>query len=387
VVRGSGAQYHLDMPPLRIAVLCEYPSLNGGERSLLAVIDQLPRPDFEFVVVAPPVGDLADELHARAIPHVPFSVRDQHRRVGARDALIDLLRRIVDETQPQLFHANSLAMGRLTGAASPQLSIPCTAHLRDILNLSGAAVADLNRNRRLVAVSRATREHHVAQGLDASRIDVIHNGADCDAFAPRERTGSLRSELGLPPNAFLVAAIGQIGLRKGLDVLAEAAVLNRDPLPCVHYLIVGERHSAKAESVQFEQSLIDTFAQAGMQDRLLVLGRRDDVPRLLNEIDLLVHPARQEPFGRVLLEAAASGVPIVATDVGGTRELLGENAAWLVPAGDAATLAAAICEAFYRSQDRESRQRRARERVLTRFRIDERAAETGRFWHSVAGHG
>ena len=373
------------MPPLRIALLCEYPSLNGGERSLLAIIDQLPRSDFDFLVLAPSVGDLADELRARLILHVPFSVRDRDGRVVARDGLIQQLRRVIDETQPQLVHANSLAMGRLTGAAAPQLSIPCTAHLRDILNLSAAAVADLNRNCRLVAVSHATRAFHAAQGLDAARIDVIHNGIDCDAFAPRERTGRLKSELGLPADAFLIAAIGQIGLRKGLDVLAEAAVVNREPLPCVHYLIIGERHSAKVESVQFEQSLIDTFAEAGMRDRLHVCGRRDDVPRLLNEIDLLVHPARQEPFGRVLLEAAASGTPIVATDVGGTREMLDDACGWLVAAGDAGGLAAAIREARGDPEKRRARAERARERMVQQFAIAGRAEELGRFWHGCAG--
>ena len=371
------------MSVLRVAVVCEYPSPNGGERSLLAMIDALPRTEFEFLILAPPSGDLADELRARSILHVPFCVRDQDGRVVARDVLIQQLCRVIDETQPHLLHANSLAMGRLTGAAAALLPIPCTAHLRDILNLSAAAVADLNRNHRLVAVSQATRAFHAAQGLDAARIDVIHNGIDCDTFAPRESTGWLKADLGFPADAFLIASIGQIGLRKGLDVLAAAAVLNRDALSCVHYLIVGERHSAKAESVQFEQSLIDTFAEAGMQDRLHVLGRRDDVPQLLNEIDLLVHPARQEPFGRVLLEAAASGAPVAATDVGGTRELLGNACGWLVAAGDSGGLAAAMREACGDPEERQVRARRARERIVQKFAIAERAEELGRFWSAA----
>jgi glycosyltransferase involved in cell wall biosynthesis len=274
-------------------------------------------------------------------------------------------------------------MGRLTGAAASQLHIPCTAHLRDILNLSTAAVADLNRNRRLVAVSHATRDFHVAQGLAGSRVDVIYNGIDCAAFAPRAATGWLKAELRLPADAFLIAAIGQIGLRKGLDVLAGAAVVNRDRLLGAHYLIVGERHSAKPESVTFERSLIECFADAGMSDRLHMLGRRSEVPRLLNEIDLLVHPARQEPFGRVLLEAAASGVPIVASDVGGTREMLDHDSAWLVPAGDAAVLAGAIQDACDRPELRRSKAAAARRRILQDFAIESRAAELGRFWRSV----
>jgi glycosyltransferase involved in cell wall biosynthesis len=367
--------------PLRIAVLCEYPSLNGGERSLLSVIDSLPRDQFEFIVGAPAAGELGEELRQRSVQHVPFIVRDEDSNVLPRERVIDQLVDITAAWRPDLIHANSLSMGRLTGAAAAQLRVPCTAHLRDIIGLSAAAVADLNRNRRLVAVSRATRDFHVAQGLDASRVDVIHNGIDCSAFAPRPATGCLKAELHLPSDAFLIAAIGQIGLRKGLDVLADAAVINRDLLPPAHYLIAGERHSSKPESIAFERALIQRFADAHMADRLHMLGRRHDIPELLNEIDLLVHPARQEPFGRVLLEAAASGTPIIATDVGGTRELLGiEECAWLVPAGDAAALAAAVGQAASDQVECHRRGRAARQRVEGLFSITRQAAVLGDFW-------
>ena len=75
-----------------------------------------------------------------------------------------------------------------------------------------------------------------------------------------------------------------------------------------------------------------------------MFARRGDVPRIMNEIDLLVHPARQEPLGRVLLEAAAAGVAVVATDVGGTAEIFppGAQAAVLVRPDSPQQMAAAI---------------------------------------------
>lgn len=367
------------MAPLRIAVVCEYPSVNGGERSLLAVIDALPDDEFEFVLCAPPRGPFADELARRDLEHIPFDVRDESGQRLPRPASIVRLRAAMQSARPQLVHANSLAMGRLTGAA--ELGLPSTAHLRDILNLSAAAIADLNRNRRLVAVSRRTRDHHVSQGLDAALVDVIYNGIDCRTFAPRPAADSLKQQLGLPQHTFLAATIGQIGLRKGIDVLAEAAVRHRDALPHVHYIVIGERHSSKDETVQLDRSLSAIFAAAGMAGRLHRLGRRNDVPQLLNEVDLLIHPARQEPFGRVLLEAAASGVPIVATDTGGTREMLpDESAAWLVPPNDATALAAAIREACLNQDARAQRSTNARDIIESRFAIADRAAELGRFW-------
>jgi glycosyltransferase involved in cell wall biosynthesis len=127
-------------------------------------------------------------------------------------------------------------------------------------------------------------------------------------------------------------------------VLAEAAWLARRRLPDVHYVLVGSRWSEKAESVRFEAELRQRVER--MPGRFHLVGYRDDVPLLLAELTLLVHPARQEPLGRVLLEAAASGVPIVATEVGGTPEIFPPeaDAARLVPPDDPAALASGMAE-------------------------------------------
>jgi glycosyltransferase involved in cell wall biosynthesis len=280
-------------------------------------------------------------------------------------------------------------MGRLTGAIAGEAGCRCVAHLRDIIRLSGRAIADLNRNDLLIAVSQATRDYHVAQGLDAARTRVVYNGVDCERFHPRAATGSLKRELQLPADSFLIATIGQIGLRKGQDVLAEAAVLLKDRLPTAHYLLVGARHSAKAESITFEKNVQARFADAGlplrdMAGRLHCVGYREDVDRLLNEVDLLVHPAHQEPLGRVLLEAAAAGTPIVATDVGGTGEILEDGrSARLVPPNDPQALADAIIELHDARQLRTRFSTAARERAEALFNIRAAADGLATIWREL----
>ncbi|REJ97240.1 MAG: glycosyltransferase family 1 protein [Planctomycetota bacterium] len=373
------------MTRLRLTILCEYPTLSGGENSLLAVIERLPADMFDVTVLAPPAGPLADRLRGAGISHAPLQLHDEQGRKLSRDAAIEVLVGAIQETRPNLLHANSLSMGRLTGAAADRLSCPTTAHLRDILSLSRAAARDLNRNAALVAVSNATRRYHIGQGVDADKTTVIYNGVDCERFAPRPRDGRFRREFGIPDDAFLIAAIGQICLRKGLDVLAHAAAVNARSLPTAHYVLVGERFSAKQESVDFEQGIVGRFAAAGMADRLHLTGPRDDVDRILTEVDLLVHAAHQEPLGRVLLEAAAVQTPIVATDVGGTREILrdGEDAILIAP-GDPELLAAAIGRLAADRAFAASLAQSARRRVMAEFNIDSRAAELAAFWQNVA---
>lgn len=375
-------------PALRIAILCEFPTVNGGERSLLTALTHL-RGAVEPVLLAPASGRLASLLRAHALPHFPFDVRDDAQRRKSSDRLLSELKTALVGLRPHLLHANSLSMSRLTGQAAAELNTPCCGHLRDILRLSSAAVHDLNRNQALFAVSRAVREFHVAQGCDPHRVQVQYNGVDLEQFRPSpdgaERAGVLH-ELQLADDAFLLCTIGQIGIRKGLDSLAAAAPRIARRIPQAHFLLVGERYSSKPEAVAFEQRLLESFAAAGLSSRLRLLGYREDVPRLLRAADLLIHPARQEPLGRVLLEAAASEVAIVATEVGGTSEILTDGvSAKLVPPDDPQALTQAIVDLHADPLLRRRVAVAARSAVGSRFSVQHRADELLARWRAIAG--
>ena len=338
----------------------------------------------EFTAISPRQGQLADALAARSINHVPFDFHDNSGKRLSREVICDQLVQTIKHIGPDLVHANSLAMGRLTGAIAHQLTVPCCTHLRDIMKLSRAAISDINKNKMIIAVSQATQNFHVAQGLDAARTRVIHNAVDCNRFAPRAKTGSLAKELNLPPDSFIILTIGQIGLRKGQDVLAGAAPAIASNVPNAHFVIVGKRNSSKAESIAFEQNLSTQFSDAGLSDRIHLPGYRDDVDHLLNEADLLVHPAKQEPLGRVLLEAAASGLPIVATDVGGTNEILThQQSATLIPPNNPASLSAAMIELASNPQLRQIYATTAREKMLAEFDTANTGSKLADAWRKL----
>lgn len=310
---------------------------------MLAVLDGLRSAGFEICAAAPSQGPLADALAARGIDLIAFCPRDDR---GTRRPLPELrehLAGVLARLRPDLLHANSLSMGRLSGPVAAQAALPSVAHLRDIVRLSRQAVEDLHGHTRLLAVSHAVRRFLAGYGLDAAKIHVLYNGVDLERFAPRPATGYLHRQLALTPQAVLVGAIGQIGQRKGQDVLVGAAALLARDLPNVHYVLVGQRWSDKPEAREFEARL-HAAACGRLAGRVHFLGVRDDVDRILNELAILVHPARQEPLGRVLLEASASGTAVVATDVGGTAEVFPADCqgARLVPPGDPVALAAAI---------------------------------------------
>jgi glycosyltransferase involved in cell wall biosynthesis len=353
----------------RLLLLCEYATLNGGERSMLATLDFVVEAGFLPVVAAPSRGPLAEALTARGTEVLPFEVRDANGRHRLMPALRAELASLLQACRPDLLHANSLAMGRLSGPVAAEAKLPSLAHLRDILRLGPQAVADLNCHTRLLAVSQATRDAHVVQGLSADKTCVLHNGVDLERFCPRPPCGFLHQDLGLTTGVPLIATVGQISLRKGQDVLVRAATAISHRTDA-HWLIIGERFSDKSESRQFEADL-HRAAQGPLAGRLHFLGVREDMDRIFKELTLVVHPARQEPLGRVLLEAAASGVAVIATDVGGTQEIFpAESAsARLVPPDDIEGLAGAMLDLLADGAARHRLAGAARQRAEAAFDI------------------
>jgi glycosyltransferase involved in cell wall biosynthesis len=365
---------------MRLALLFEYPTLNGGERSALATLDGVRAAGFEPLALAPPQGDLAQALREAKVSLQPLEAHEGGRRLDQaerRQRLADALRAL----NPGLVHANSLAMSRLTGPVTAELGLPALGHVRDIMKLSKRALQDVNALDRVLVVSAAARDYHLQRGLDPARSVVLHNGVDLERFQPRAPAGYLHRELGLPAEARLLATIGQLGPRKGQDVLLKACRQLPDD---AHLLVVGERNSDKDEARRYEDAL-HAVAEQDLAGRVHFLGRRADVHALLDELTLLVHAARQEPLGRVLLEAAASGLPVVATRVGGTEEIFPNAQAVLVEPDDPESLGAAMAELLADPERAQDLGTLARARAEAAFSAARATAGLVRHYRVVAG--
>ena len=327
----------------KVLVFGEYGALNGGENSLLATIPFLKEAGWQVMAAVPSDSEFSFALEDEGVTVYPLWFKGLAGDRLSQEQIRFALSNLISEVAPDLVHANSLSMSRLLGPVARELNVPSLGHLRDIIKCSAKAIADINCLDRIIAVSAATANFHEARGMEKTKLRVVHNGVDLERFRPPETrfvgdaaagpaTG-IREELGLSSTAFLAICIGQIGMRKGvesvLEVMEEPIAKQDD----VHLLLVGERHSQKAEAIEYERQLHETTDQFP-SGHVHWLGRRIDVARLMRECNLLVHMPRQEPLGRVLLEAAASGLPMVTTDAGGTREILIGLEELIVPVSD-----------------------------------------------------
>ncbi len=372
---------------LHVAVLFEFPTLYGGEQSMLAVLRLLrTNANMRFTAIAPPAGRLNDRLQSLGIPAVPFTVRSRSGTRREPSALVSELQSIVSALRPDVLHANSLSMSRMIGRARSQLGAACcTGHIRDIMKLSKQAVRDLNRLDCIAAVSKATKRFHEAQGLHSDRTLVIYNGVDTQLFRRRSRTEARNALLPqLPASARVLLNVGQFCLRKGQLELAHAVVQLLKSEEDIHLVLVGERHSEKEETVAYERSIVDEFSTKGLLGHLHRPGFCQNVDQWMNAADLLVHTARQEPLGRVLLEAAAAQLPIVATDVGGTSEILQhQQTGLLVRGGSVDALLNGLIAALNDPWRCESLAAAAADRIRREFAAQQAAVSMTTFWRTV----
>ncbi|HZR25953.1 MAG TPA: glycosyltransferase family 4 protein [Vicinamibacterales bacterium] len=182
----------------------------------------------------------------------------------------------------------------------------------------------------------------VAEGIcSRDRIEWLGNGIDVARFdrdrASTDMRGDIRSELGIAPDAFVVGFVGRLVREKGVVELFEAFRRVRSSLPNARLLIVGPVDSVKADAVSPE-----TAGQSGVEDAVFT-GYRNDMPNLYAAMDVCVLPSHREGYPRSPMEASAMGVPCVATNIRGCRQVVQpERNGLLVPVGDAAALAAAI---------------------------------------------
>jgi glycosyltransferase involved in cell wall biosynthesis len=148
-----------------------------------------------------------------------------------------------------------------------------------------------------------------------------------------------RRELGIPAQAPVIGTIGRLTVQKGYSVLLQAVDSVLRVLPDAHFVIVGDG--------ELGEDLVSMAARLGIADAVHFAGARNDVEQLLATMDLFVSSSLWEGLPTVILESMASGVPVVATDVSGTRELVSDGVTGLlVPAGDASLLAQAIVRAL-----------------------------------------
>lgn len=228
------------------------------------------------------------------------------------------------------------------------------------------------------AVSEDLRAFMVAEGFRAQAVKVIHNGIDVGALPSVNDRHAVRTELGVGPDEWLIGTVARLDPVKSLDTLLEAApeMLRRRP---VRIVIVGDGPERKRLEALTER--------LGLRPRVCFLGERLDARRWLAGCDVYVNCSTSEGISLTILEAMAAGLPVVATAVGGTPEVVNRECGTLVPAGQTSALAAAILVLAESPDKAHAMGRAARARVETTFTIESMVERYAEVYRAVSGVG
>jgi glycosyltransferase involved in cell wall biosynthesis len=279
--------------------------------------------------------------------------------------------RIVREFRPDVVHTHLVhanLLGRIARITQPIPALVCTLHS---LTMTGVKrdwspifefahrVTD-GLCDRTTAICHAAADYAVRRrAVPAAKMTVIQNGIDTRQFSPdRVVRDALRRQLGVE-SKFVWLAVGRLVIQKAYPVLLTAMSLLPDDGSIL--LVCGQG--------ALRSSLETMASELGLDSRVRFLGLRDDVPAMMNAADAMVLSSDIEGLPLVLLQAGASGLPIVATDVGGNREAVVDDVnGWLVPANAPQRLANTMARLMaVPANERMAMGERGRERICELF--------------------
>lgn len=372
---------------LDILAFCPVTDYTGSGRSLVTAAGELAAAGRSIAVAVLREGMVSDELRALGIEVITLiEATDRKHEPRWRTQMLRTraLARwagLVVRRRPRRVWVNTCRL------VSPALvawlaGVPVVLHYREPeYYLEQLGVIDGWIVRRvpstIIAVSENTRAQLIRHRFAAEKIVVVPNAIDCDRFAPAEGLrGEFRERFDLPADAPVVGMVAGFRPEKGIDVFLEAAREVLRHAPETRFVIAGG-----AVGGTYDRTVLQSIVQsdAALGARVQFVGVLEDIRGMLAACDVVVVPSRDEPFGRVCIEAMAMERPVVASRTGGLAEIIEDGRSGLLAeVGAAPQFAEAILRLLADAAWREEIGRQGRRRVVEHYgreRLGRRLAE------------
>lgn len=360
----------------------------GAETVLVRLVEGLAALGFEnrVVTLSAEAGPLRDRLERADVPVTDAGVAPGSVLRTARGAtrLAGLVRGSrPDLVQTWLYHSGvatqvalPTGMPILWNLRQSDLDPRATKRSTHLVARAGAVLA--RRSAGIVCASESAAAFHERLGYPRARMTVIPNGFETPAAAVTPaRRAAARSALGVSPSAFVISRVGRWHPHKDHRTLVEACARLAREIGDLHVLLVG---SGLAPDNPALMTLLD---QHGLRERVSLLGERDPAEAVAAS-DVACSSSLGEGFPNVVGEAMAAGVPVVATDVGDSRVLLGDGGL-VVPPESPAALAQALRRMASEPALRETCGARGRARIVERYSIERMVQDYARLYRDIAG--
>ena len=337
------------------------------------------RQQHEVAVVMPNEGTFSEALEQEHITWHTHPFRVRH---------VPGLVRFIRRGKYDVVYGNNFSNVCSVGLYATRLTRrPYVWHIREVFPNNHHKPEIFRRLRHAKAVITVSRssERAIKRYLPNQDVDVIYNGVEIDDFSAR-RIDARRyvcAVLDVMPDRIVVTNVGRVCAQKNQLHLIEAAIPIIRKHPQVHFCLVGGH-----QEPEYATSIVARATEAGIANNIHMLGFRNEVPTFLCGSDILLHTSTKEAHPRVILEAMAARLPVVAYDVpGGMNEtVVPDQTGYLIPFGDVAGLAHSVTKLVQNSALRQKMGAQGRERVETLFTAERTAQQINdvieRVWRS-----
>ncbi len=353
---------------MNILHLIETTGPGGAETVLINIIHHLPRDRFASAAVATGPGWVYDNLTALDIPVEIIPLRQMNGL-----AFLGHLRKIIRKYHIDLLHAHLDDMNFYATLGGWLCGKPVVTTFHGLIGnwteqkLKTRLKLAVVRHRacRIIAVSDFMRETLIDRWkMPPPRVHRIYNGVDFSVFETEDVHRGIREEYGIPTDAPLVAAVGNIREPKGYEYLVRAAKIVREKIPESRFLIIGQGEGALLDQLNALITELD------LTETVIVTGFREDIPQLLSQIDLFALTSLTEGLSIATIEAMAAGKAVVVTASGGPEEIVDDGVTgFLVPPADDQSLAERITQVLSDHQLRQTISEAGRQSVRQKFSI------------------
>jgi glycosyltransferase involved in cell wall biosynthesis len=351
----------------------------GGEISLLKLLANLDKSKFHPIVVCPAYGSLSEAIQKMGIEVIVIKM-ETLRKINPFHLFSSVwqMRRFIKARHIDLVHSNGSRATLYSGLAAKFAKVPAIWHVRVIESEGWYDKFLASLCVKLIAVSQAVKKRFdwLLQNKP-EKVTVIYNGVDLEEFNPHISGARIRQRYGLSPKTQVVGIVGNLIPWKGQEYFIRAARIIDERITDVKFLIVGDG--------ECRRRLEDLTKELGLEEKIIFAGARRDIPEVMAAMDIIVHSSiSPEPFARVIIEALASGKPLVGINSGGVPEI-GEDykELRLVPLRNEVAMAEAVICLLQDKEKTIKMGRRGRRRVENCFDIKANARQTEQVYREL----
>ena len=337
--------------------------LYGGAKQVLHIISGLNQQGVENILLCPTDSVIAKSAEAT-------TVVDEVPMAGDLDLMMFFrLRSKIRQHKPDVVHLHSRRGADIFGALAARAAGVPVVLSRRVDNPESKFVSRLKYGLydHVITISDAIRQVLLSQNVPADKVSLVHSAIDAAEYQQPESRELFLQEFELPADSLVLGVVAQLIARKGhryiLDVLPNLLEQHAN----AHLLIFGQG--------PLREALESSVRDAGLEESVTFTGFRDDLPRWLGCLDVLLHPVDMEGLGVSLLQAAAASVPIIGARAGGVPEIIEhEKSGLLIEVGDTQALLAAMNKLLADPEKRQQMGRHGKAIVERKFSVAQMVA-------------